>query len=31
MWKRKKFETEQAKVDALTQRINLANSKLKKL
>ena len=30
MWKRKKYENEHAKLDALTQRINQANIKLKK-
>jgi len=31
MWKRKKYENEQAKLDAITQKITTANVKLKNL
>lgn len=31
MWKRKKHESEQAKLDAITQKITAANVKLKNL
>ena len=31
MWKRNKYENEQAKLDAITQKITTANVKLKNL